>query len=58
MHVSVVVLPYDSQEITLEALLSLAERAIQGRTLQSVGILAEGSTDEVILSEGTTLLQH
>lgn len=52
MQVSVVVLPYDSQGMTLEALLSLAERVIQGRMMQSLGILVAGSADELTLTDG------
>ncbi|XP_056624679.1 epithelial cell-transforming sequence 2 oncogene-like isoform X1 [Triplophysa dalaica] len=57
VHASVVVLPYDLQAMNLEALLSLAERAIQGRMLQSVGILAGGSTDEVYLTQGMSITE-
>ncbi len=55
MQVSVVVLPYDSQGMTSEALLSLAERVIQGRMVQSLGILVTGSTEEIALTEGNFL---
>jgi len=52
----VVVLPYDSHGMTLEALLSLAERTIQGRMMQSLGILVAGSTDELTLTDGNFLV--
>ncbi|XP_073725747.1 epithelial cell-transforming sequence 2 oncogene-like [Misgurnus anguillicaudatus] len=55
VQVSVIVLPYDSQGMTLEALLSLSEKAIQGNMLQSVGIVAEGSADEFMLTEGLSI---
>ncbi|XP_073783878.1 epithelial cell-transforming sequence 2 oncogene-like isoform X2 [Danio rerio] len=51
VQVSVLVLPYDSQGMTLEVLFSLAERVIQGRMLQSVGILVPGSTDDIMLTD-------
>ncbi|XP_052009835.1 epithelial cell-transforming sequence 2 oncogene-like [Xyrauchen texanus] len=57
VQVSVLVLPYDSQGITLEALLFLVERALQGKIIQSVGILAEGSTDEINLTEGLSITE-
>ncbi|KAA0711297.1 Epithelial cell-transforming sequence 2 oncogene-like [Triplophysa tibetana] len=47
----------EHKRMTLEALLSLAERAIHGRMLQSVGILAEGSTDEVVLTQGMSITE-
>ncbi|XP_043118852.1 epithelial cell-transforming sequence 2 oncogene-like isoform X2 [Puntigrus tetrazona] len=50
-QVSVVVLPYDSQGMTLEALLSLAKRVIQGRMVQSLGVLVTGSTEEITLTD-------
>ncbi|KAG1971546.1 epithelial cell-transforming sequence 2 oncogene-like [Pimephales promelas] len=56
-HVSVVVLPYDSHGMTLEALLSLAERTIQGRMMQSLGILVAGSTDELTLTDGLSITE-
>lgn len=43
---------YDYSGMTLETLLSLAERAIEGRTLQSIGIMANGSTEEINIIEG------
>lgn len=60
MQVSVLVLPYDSQGMTLEVLFSLAERVIRGRMLQSVGILVPGSTDDITLTDGNSsgLMQH
>uniref|UniRef100_A0A671RB53 Coiled-coil domain containing 28A n=1 Tax=Sinocyclocheilus anshuiensis TaxID=1608454 RepID=A0A671RB53_9TELE len=54
-RLSVVVLPYDSQGMTLEALLSLAERVIQGRMVQSLGILVTGSTEEITLTDGLSI---
>uniref|UniRef100_A0A8B9K611 DH domain-containing protein n=1 Tax=Astyanax mexicanus TaxID=7994 RepID=A0A8B9K611_ASTMX len=41
---------YDYSGMTLEALLSLIEKAIEGRAVQSVGILTEGSTEDFSLS--------
>ncbi|KTG39721.1 hypothetical protein cypCar_00050351 [Cyprinus carpio] len=55
VQVSVVVLPYDSQGMTFEALLSLAERVIQGRVVQSLGILVTGSTEEITFTDGNFL---
>lgn len=47
---------YDYSGMTLEALLCLAERAIKGRAVQSVGIIAEGNSEEVHLIEGAVSL--
>uniref|UniRef100_A0A8C2D9J6 Coiled-coil domain containing 28A n=1 Tax=Cyprinus carpio TaxID=7962 RepID=A0A8C2D9J6_CYPCA len=55
VKLSVVVLPYDSQGMTFEALLSLAERVIQGRVVQSLGILVTGSTEEITFTDGNFL---
>lgn len=52
VQVSVVVLPYDSHGMTLEALLALAERAIQGRMVQSLHILVTGSTEGITFTDG------
>ncbi|KAK7153209.1 hypothetical protein R3I93_011187 [Phoxinus phoxinus] len=57
VQVSVVVLPYDSQGMTLEALLSLAEGVIRGRMMQSLGILVAGSTDELTLTDGLRITE-
>ncbi|RXN19116.1 epithelial cell-transforming sequence 2 oncogene-like protein [Labeo rohita] len=55
VQVSVMVLPYDSQGMTLEALLSSAEKVIQGRMVQSLGILVTGSTGEITLTDGLSI---
>uniref|UniRef100_A0A8C1F8I7 Coiled-coil domain containing 28A n=1 Tax=Cyprinus carpio carpio TaxID=630221 RepID=A0A8C1F8I7_CYPCA len=57
VQVSVVVLPYDSQGMTFEALLSLAERVIQGRVVQSLGILVTGSTEEITFTDGMSITE-
>ncbi|XP_052436960.1 epithelial cell-transforming sequence 2 oncogene-like isoform X1 [Carassius gibelio] len=57
VQVSVVVLPYDSQGMTLKALVSLAERVIQGRMVQSLGILVTGSTEEITLTDGMSITE-
>uniref|UniRef100_A0A4W4HJM7 Epithelial cell transforming 2 like n=1 Tax=Electrophorus electricus TaxID=8005 RepID=A0A4W4HJM7_ELEEL len=41
--------------MTLEALLSLVQSAVQGRPIQSVGIMADGSTEEIYFIEGIVL---
>ncbi|XP_053365179.1 epithelial cell-transforming sequence 2 oncogene-like [Clarias gariepinus] len=55
--VNVVPLLYDYSGMTLEALLCLAERAIKGRAVQSVGIIAEGNSEEVHLIEGLSITE-
>ncbi|TRY88313.1 hypothetical protein DNTS_016704 [Danionella cerebrum] len=55
VKVSVVVLPYDSYGMTLDALLSLVEMKINGRKLQSVGVLVPGSTDDMTLTDGLNI---
>ncbi|KAK2878446.1 hypothetical protein Q8A67_019237 [Cirrhinus molitorella] len=55
VQVSVMVLPFDSQGMTLEALLSLAEKVIQGRMMQSLGILVTGSAEEITLTDGLSV---
>uniref|UniRef100_A0A8B9K6L4 DH domain-containing protein n=1 Tax=Astyanax mexicanus TaxID=7994 RepID=A0A8B9K6L4_ASTMX len=44
--------------MTLEALLSLIEKAIEGRAVQSVGILTEGSTEDFSLIEGLSITER
>lgn len=53
---NVVPLLYDYSGMTLEALLCLAERAIEGRVIQSIGIIAEGNSEEIHLIEGAASL--
>ncbi|KAI5102070.1 epithelial cell-transforming sequence 2 oncogene-like isoform X2, partial [Silurus meridionalis] len=55
--VNVVPLVYDYSGMTLEALLSLAERATQGRAVQSIGIIAEGNPEEIHLIEGLSITE-
>ncbi|KAG7465629.1 hypothetical protein MATL_G00155550 [Megalops atlanticus] len=52
VRVGVVPLLYDHSGTTLEALLSRAEGALQGQRVQSVGVLAEGDTRELSLTQG------
>lgn len=47
---------YDYSGTTLEALLCLAERAMKGRMIQSIGIIAEGNSEEIHLIEGAICL--
>uniref|UniRef100_A0A8B9K5P9 DH domain-containing protein n=2 Tax=Astyanax mexicanus TaxID=7994 RepID=A0A8B9K5P9_ASTMX len=49
---------YDYSGMTLEALLSLIEKAIEGRAVQSVGILTEGSTEDFSLIEGLSITER
>ncbi|KAI4895463.1 hypothetical protein NFI96_023966 [Prochilodus magdalenae] len=53
--VRVVPLLYDYSGMSLDALLSLAERAVGGRAVQSIGIMAEGNTEEIRLVEGLVI---
>ncbi|XP_066529352.1 epithelial cell-transforming sequence 2 oncogene-like [Hoplias malabaricus] len=55
---NVVPLLYDYSGMTLEALLSLIERAVEGRRVQSIGIMTEGSTEEIHLMEGLTITER
>ncbi|XP_072545995.1 epithelial cell-transforming sequence 2 oncogene-like isoform X2 [Salminus brasiliensis] len=55
--VHVVPLLYDYSGITLDALLSLAEKAIEGRAVQSIGIMTEGSTEDFYLIEGLSITE-
>ncbi|XP_017564290.1 epithelial cell-transforming sequence 2 oncogene-like isoform X3 [Pygocentrus nattereri] len=55
--VHVLPLLYDYSGMTLEALLSLVERAMEGRTVQSIGIMTEGSTEEICLIEGLSITE-
>lgn len=54
--VNVVPLLYDYSGMTLEALLCLTERALKGSAVQSIGIIAEGNSEEIYLIEGVTCL--
>lgn len=54
--VNVVPLLYDYSGMTLEALLCLAERTMKGRAIQSIGIIAEGNSEEIRLIEGAIRL--
>lgn len=54
--VNVVLYLYDYSGMTLEALLYQAERATAGRALQSIGIIAEGNSEEIHLIEGAICL--
>ncbi|XP_035388387.1 epithelial cell-transforming sequence 2 oncogene-like isoform X2 [Electrophorus electricus] len=51
----VVPLLFDYSGMTLEALLSLVQSAVQGRPIQSVGIMADGSTEEIYFIEGLSI---
>ncbi|GAA6102395.1 epithelial cell-transforming sequence 2 oncogene-like isoform X1 [Tachysurus ichikawai] len=55
--VNVVPLLYDYSGTTLEALLCLAERAMKGRMIQSIGIIAEGNSEEIHLIEGLSITE-
>ncbi|KAF5901745.1 epithelial cell-transforming sequence 2 oncogene-like isoform X1, partial [Clarias magur] len=55
--VNVVPLLYDYSGMTLEALLCLAERAIKGRAVQSIGIIAEGNSEGIHLIEGLSITE-
>ncbi|KAK3563267.1 hypothetical protein QTP86_019335 [Hemibagrus guttatus] len=55
--VNVVPLLYDYSGTTLEALLCLAEKAMKGRTIQSIGIIAEGNSEEIHLIEGLSITE-
>ncbi|XP_017332547.1 epithelial cell-transforming sequence 2 oncogene-like isoform X2 [Ictalurus punctatus] len=55
--VNVVPLLYDYSGMTLEALLCLVEKAMKGRVMQSIGIIAEGNTEEIQLVEGMRITE-
>ncbi|MCJ8737155.1 hypothetical protein PDJAM_G00020570 [Pangasius djambal] len=55
--VNVVPLLYEYSGMTLEALLCLAERATKGRAIQSIGIIAEGNSEEIHLIEGLSITE-
>ncbi|XP_062863960.1 epithelial cell-transforming sequence 2 oncogene-like [Trichomycterus rosablanca] len=55
---NVVPLLYDYNGMSLEALYAMAERAVQGRAIQSVGIMAEGNPEEIQLLEGLTITER
>jgi hypothetical protein len=48
----VVAVVYEHSGVTLESLLWLTERALQGRKAQSVGIFSDGDSREINLLQG------
>ncbi|XP_076155795.1 epithelial cell-transforming sequence 2 oncogene-like [Alosa pseudoharengus] len=54
-RVSVEPLLYDHSTATLELLLIQAERLTQGRRVQSIGLITDGSTEEIHIIQGLTV---
>ncbi|XP_031436078.1 epithelial cell-transforming sequence 2 oncogene-like [Clupea harengus] len=54
-RVSVVTLLYDYSAVTLELLLSQAQRLTQGRRVRSIGLVTEGDTEEINIIQGLTV---
>nr|XP_048281414.1 epithelial cell-transforming sequence 2 oncogene-like isoform X2 [Myodes glareolus] len=52
VKVGVVTVPYDHSGVTLEGLLHLLDRALQGRKARSLGIFSSGNSREIDLLQG------
>lgn len=52
VKVGVVTVPYEHSGVTLEGLLHLLDRALQGRKARSLGIFSGGNSREIDLLQG------
>lgn len=54
VRTGIISLVYDHSDITLESLLYLVDKALNGKKVKSMGIFSEGNSREINLLQGKT----